>query len=86
MSPAEEASFLGALFDSKQYREVFQVPLSCFPEPTCRSLASRASVVKRHLLELQDSNDGKDPLGTFPIFYENPTDVLTHKLSHLLGF
>ena len=52
VSPAEKASLLGALFYSKQCREQFVTPLSCFPRPVCNSLAFRTSVLHCLLLDL----------------------------------
>ena len=52
VSPAEKASLLGALFDSKQCSEQFVTPLSCFPRLVCNSLAFRTSVLRRLLLDL----------------------------------
>ena len=52
VSPAEKASLLVALFDSKQCREQFVTPFSYFSRPVCNSLAIRTSVLRRLLLDL----------------------------------
>ena len=49
---AEKASLLGSQFDSKQCREQFVVPWSCFPQSMCNTLAFRISVLLRVLLDL----------------------------------
>ena len=51
-APAETASFQGFQFDSKQCREQFVTPLSCFPQSRCNSLAFRTPVFRRLLLDL----------------------------------
>ena len=80
VSPAARASLLGALFDSKQCRELFLTPLFCFPLPFCNSLAFRTSVLRRLLLDL-DSYGGVDPLGVFPVFFKMVADIVAPKLS-----
>ena len=52
VAPAEKASLLGSQFDSKQYREQFVTPLTCFPQSRCNSLSFRTSVLLRLLLDL----------------------------------
>ena len=66
---AEKASLLGSQFDSKQYREQFETPLSCFPQSRFNSLAFRTSVLLRLLLDL-DTYGGVDPLGVSSISKE----------------
>ena len=80
VSPAEKASLLGTLFDSKQCREKFVTHLSCFPRPVCNSLAFHTSVLRRLLLDL-DSYCGVDPLGVFPLFFKMVADIVAPKLS-----
>ena len=74
-----KASLLGALFDSKQCREQFVTPLSCFPQPVCNSLAFRTSVLHCLLLDL-DSYGGVDPLGVFPLFFKMVADIVAPEL------
>ena len=62
---AEKASLLSSQLDSKQCREQFVSPLSCFPQPRCNSLAYRTPVLLRLLRDL-DTYEGVDPLGEFP--------------------
>ena len=80
VSPAEKASLLGALFDSKQCREQFVTHLSFFARPVCNSLAFRTSVLRRLLLNL-DSYGGVDRLGVFPLFFKMVADIVAPKLS-----
>ena len=58
-------------FDSKQYREAVDLPLTCHPSPSLTTFAFRSSEVRHLLLDL-DPYGGTDPLGMFPLFsYEN---------------
>ena len=82
IAPAEKASLLGSEFDSKQCRWQFVTPLSCFPRSRCNSLAFRAPVLLRLLLDLE-SNGGVDPLGKFNIFIKMVADTIAPKLSIL---
>ena len=50
VAPAEKASFIGSQFDSKQCREQFVTPLSCFPHSSYNSSAFQTSVLLRELL------------------------------------
>ena len=52
VAPAEKASILGSRFDSKQCREQFVTPLSCFPQSRFNSLAFQISVLLRLHLDL----------------------------------
>ena len=80
VSPAEKASLLGTLFDSKQCHEQFVTRLSCFPLPVCNSMAFRTSVIRRLLLDF-DSYGGVDPLGVFPLFFKIVANIVAPKLS-----
>ena len=80
--PAEKASLLGVHFDGKQCRDEFSAPASCFPEPSCTSLAFRSGLVKKLLLDL-DSYGGADPTGIFPLFLKMVANVLAPKLAQL---
>ena len=75
VAPAEKASLLGSQFDSKQCREQFGTPLSCFPQSRCNSLVFRTSVLLRLLLNL-DTYGAVDPLGVFPLFLEKVADII----------
>ena len=77
---AEKASLLGSQFDSKQCREQFVNPLSCFPEFRCNSLAFRTSVLLRLLLDL-DTYGGVEPLGALTLFLKKVADIIAPKLS-----
>ena len=79
VAAAEKASLLGSQFDSKQCCEQFVTPLSCFPQSRCNSLAFRAYVLLRLLLD-QDAYWGVDPLGVFPLFLKKVADVIARKL------
>ena len=74
MAPAEKASHLRSQFDSKQCREQFVTPLSCFPQSRCNSLAFRISVLLHLLLDL-DAYGGVDPLGVFPLFLKKVAEI-----------
>ena len=66
VAPADKASLMGPQFDSKQCREQFVTPLSCFPQSRCNSLAFRTSVLLRLLLDL-DTYGVVDLLGASSI-------------------
>ena len=51
VAPAENTSILGSQFESKQCREQFVTPLSCFLQSRCNSLSFRTPVLLRLLLE-----------------------------------
>ena len=78
MAPAEKESLLGSRFDSKQCREEFVTPLSCFPQSRCNSLAFRSPVLLRLLLDL-GTYGGVDPLGVFPLFLKMVSDIIVPK-------
>ena len=80
VAPVEKASLLGSQFDSKQCREQFVTPLSCFPQSRCNSLAFRSSALLCLLLDL-DTCGCVDPLGVFPLFLKNVADNIAPKLS-----
>ena len=54
-------------FDSKQYREAVDLPLTCHPSPSLTTFAFRLSEVRRLLLDF-DLYSGTDPLGMFSLF------------------
>ena len=80
--PAGKAALLSSHFDSKQSREQVVVPQACFPQSECCSLAFRASLVKRLLLDL-DAGGGVDPVGAFPLFFKEVATVLAPGLSRV---
>ena len=80
VAPAEKASLLGSQFVSKTCREQFVRPLSCFPQSRCNSLAFRAPVLLRLLLDL-NAYGGVDPSGVSPLFLKMVVDIIAPKLS-----
>lgn len=74
----EKFPLFRAQIDGKPCRWVSQTLLSCFHEFTYCSLALRASVMKRVLLEL-NSDGGEDPLGALPLLYKNFANALALK-------
>ena len=70
----------GLSFDSKQCREQFVIPLCCFPQSRCNSLAFQTSVLQRPLLVL-DTYGRVDPLGVFPPFLKKVVDITAPKQS-----
>ena len=67
-------------FNSKQFRETVDLPLTCHPSPSFTIFAFRSSEVRRLLLDL-DPYAFTDPLGMFPLFLRRTSDVLAHRLS-----
>ena len=80
VAPAEKASLVGSLFDSKQCPEQFGIPLSCVPHSRCDSLAVRTLVLLRLLLDL-DTFDDFDHLGVFPQILRMVANIIAPKLS-----
>ena len=79
---AGKAEQLSTWFDSKQSRDIIELPLTCHPRPAFCGIALRAREVERHLLYL-DSNGGVDPSGCLPMFFWKTASVLAPKLSCL---
>ena len=73
---------LSTWFDSKQSRDIVELPQTCYPRPAFCAIAFRAREVERHLLDL-DPNGGVYPSGCFPMFFRKTASVLTPKLSCL---
>ena len=67
-------------FDSKQYREAVDLPLTCHPSPSLTTFRFRSSEVRRLLLDL-DPYGGTDPLGMFPLFLKRTADVMAPRFS-----
>ena len=65
--PAGKAELLSTWFDSKQSRDIVELPQTCHPRPAFCGIAFRAREVEQHLLDL-DPNGGVDPSGCFPMF------------------
>ena len=79
MRVVDKADLLSDHFDSKQSREVVDLPLTCHPSPSLTIFTFRSSEVRRLLLDL-DPYGGTDPLGMFPLFLKR-SDVMAHRLS-----
>ena len=69
-----KADLLSDHFDSKQSREVVDLPLTCHPSPSLTTFGFRSSEVRCLLLDLDPYGD-TDPLGMFPLFLRR-TDVM----------
>ena len=80
--PAGKAELLSMWFDSKQSRDIVELPQTCHPRPAFCGIAFRAREVERHLLDL-DPNGGVDTSGCFPMFFRKTASVLAPKLSCL---
>ena len=61
------ADLLSDRFDSKQFREAVDLPLTCHPSPSLTTFAFRSIVLRPLLLDL-DPYGGTDPLGMFLLF------------------
>ena len=79
---AGKAELLSTWFDSKQSRDIVELPQTCHPRPAFCGIAFRAREVERYLLDL-DPNGGVDPSGCFPMFFQKTASVLAPKLSCL---
>ena len=77
VASAEQTSLLDSQFYSKQCREQFVTPLSCFPQSSCNSFAFRTLAL---LLDLDDGG-GLDPLFVFPLFLKMVADIIAPKSS-----
>ena len=80
--PTGKAELLSTWFDSKQSRDIVELPQTCHPRPAFCGIAFRAREVERYLLDL-DLNGGVDPSGCFPMFFWKTASVLAPKLSCL---
>ena len=78
-----KADLLSDHFDSKQYWEAVDLPLTCHPSPSFTTFAFRSSEVRRLLLDL-DPYGGTDPLDMFPLFLKR-TDVMAPCISVVFG-
>ena len=66
--PAGKAELLSAWFDSKQSRDIVELPQTSHPRPAFCGDAFRAREVEGHLMDL-DPNNGVDPSGCFPMLF-----------------
>ena len=62
-------------FDSKQFTEAVDLPLTCHPFPSFTTFVFRSSEVSHLLLDLYLCGD-PHPLGVFPLFRKRTADVL----------
>ena len=74
------ADVLSDRFDSKQYREAVDLPVTCHPSLSFTTVAFRSSEVRCLLLDL-DPYGSTDPLGMFPLFLKRTADVMAPRLS-----
>ena len=84
-SPEPKAALLNEHFDSKQCSDEFDAPNFCYPASMVCSVAFRASLVKRLLMDL-DNFGGSDPYGFFPLFFKMIADLLAPKLATLFRY
>ena len=75
-----KADLLSDHFNSKQFREAADLPLTCDPTPSLTAFDFRWREVRRLLLDL-DPYPGTDPLGMFPLFLKRTADVMAPRLS-----
>ena len=80
--PAEKATLLQKVFNSKQNSSIFTRPTSCFPKPNLTKLAFRSRDVLKILNDL-DPWGGMDPHGFIPLIFKKLSDILAPKLTHL---
>ena len=66
--PVGKAELLSAWFDSKQSRDIVELPQTCYPRLAFCGIAFRAREVERHLLDL-NPNVGVDPSGCFRVLF-----------------
>ena len=80
--PMGKAKLLSAWFDSKQSRDIVELPLTCHPRPAFCGIAFKAREVERYLLHL-GPNGGVDPSSCFPMFLQKTASIIAPKLSRL---
>ena len=80
--PAGKAELLSTWFDSKQSRDIVELPQTCHLRSAFCGIAIRARDFERYLLDI-DPNGGVDPSGCFPMFFQKTASVLAPKLSRL---
>ena len=69
------ADLLSDHFDSKQFKEALDLPITCHPSPGLTTFAFTLREVGRLLLDF-DPYSGTDPLGMFPLFLKRTADVI----------
>ena len=69
-------------FNSKQFRESVDLPLTCHPSPSLATFAFVSSEVRRLWLHV-DAYGGTDTLGIFPLFLKITADVMAPHLSEV---
>ena len=80
--PAWKAELLSAWFDSKQSRDIVELPRTCHHRPAFCGIAFRAREVEGYLLDL-NPNGGVDQSDCFPMFFQRTASVFAPKLSRL---
>ena len=80
--PVGKAELLSAWFDSKQPRDIVELPQTCYPRLAFCGIAFRAREVERHLLDL-NPNVGMDPSGCFRVLFQKTASALALKLRRL---
>ena len=76
-----KADLLSDHFDSKQFMEAVDLPLTCHPSASLTTFAFRSREVRRLLLLDLDPYSGSDLLGMFPLFLKRTTDAVAPSLS-----
>ena len=74
--PAGKAELLSMWFDSKQSRDIVELPQTCHPRPAFCGIAFTAREVEWYLLDL-DPDGGVDASGCFPMFFQKTASVLS---------
>ena len=83
--PAGNAELLSAWFDSKQSRDIAELPQTCQRRPAFCGIAFRVAIpggIEWYLLDLEP-NGGVYLSGCFPMFFQRTASVLAPKLSRL---
>ena len=79
-----KADLLSDHFDSKQFRDAVDLPLTWHPSPSLTIFTFRSSEASRLLLDL-DPNGGTDPLGMFLLFLKRTIYVMAPVLVYCFG-
>ena len=83
--PMGKAELLRAWSDSKQPRDLVELPQTCYPRPAFCRIAIRAHEVEQYLMDL-DPIFGLDPSGCFPMFFQKTASILASKRSRLFSW
>ena len=70
-----KADLLSDHFDSKQFKEAVDLPLTCHLFPSLTTFAFGSKEVRHLLLDL-DPYGGTGPLGMFPLFLKRTADIM----------